>query len=123
MRLMKSTLIVCILGLICHSTYSQHPQELAKPSSVQYDWHEQERIMFIHYGPATWQGREYDDLSAPLERINPRALDKFVSVDENTININRTAQVTEESKIIVNFRIEASEIGKGVIQFRPGLIY
>jgi hypothetical protein len=123
MRLTKTTLIIYILGLICHSSCSQHSQELAKPSPVQYDWHEQERIMFIHYGPATWQGREYDDLSTPLERINPRALDKFVSVDENIININRTAQVTEESKIIVNFRIEASEMGKGVIQFRPGLIY
>ncbi len=31
--------------------------------------------MFIHFGPATWQGREYDDLSTPLERINPRRLD------------------------------------------------
>jgi len=120
---MKSTLIVCILGLICHLTYSQHPQELATPSSVQYEWYEQERIMFIHYGPATWQGREYDDLSTPLERMNPKALDEFGSLDGNTININRTAQVTEESTITVNFKIETSEMGKGIIQFRPGLIY
>ena len=120
MRLTKSTLIIYILGLICHSSYSQYSQELAKPSSVQYEWHEQERIIFIHYGPATWQGREYDDLSTPLERINLKALDEFVSLDGNTIDINRTAQVTEESKITVNFKIEASEMGKGIIQFRPG---
>ena len=31
---------------------------LAKPSKAQYEWHELERIMFIHFGPATWQGRE-----------------------------------------------------------------
>jgi hypothetical protein len=123
MRLTKSTLIICILGLIFHSIYSQNPEELATPSSVQYDWHEEERIMFIHYGPATWQGREYDDLSTPLERINPKALHKFVSVDENTININCTAQVTEKSKISVKFKKEGSEMGKWIMQFRPGLIY
>ena len=53
---------------------------------------------------------------------NP-AMDKFVSVNENTININRSAQVTEESKISVTFKMECSEKGKGVVQFRPGLIY
>jgi len=53
---------------------------------------------------------------------NP-AMDKFVSVNENIININRTAQVTEESKITVRFKLECSEINKGIIQFRPGLIY
>jgi len=63
MRLTISSIIICILGLICHSSYSQHSQELATPSPVQYRWQEQERIMFIHYRPATWQGREYDDLS------------------------------------------------------------
>jgi alpha-L-fucosidase len=53
---------------------------------------------------------------------NP-AMDKFVSVNENTININRTAQVTKESKITVMIKMECSETCKGVIQFRPGLIY
>ncbi len=53
---------------------------------------------------------------------NP-VMDKFVSVNEKTININRTDQVTEESKIRVIFKMECSEPGKGVIQFRPGLIY
>lgn len=47
---------------------------LPKPSSQQYDWQEQERSMFIHFGPATWQGREYDNHSTPLNRINPTKL-------------------------------------------------
>lgn len=48
---------------------------LAKPSEEQYEWHEFERIMFIHFGPATWQGREGDDLSIPPAEIHPRSLD------------------------------------------------
>lgn len=31
--------------------------------------------MFLHWGPATWQGREYDDRSTPLKDINPTQLD------------------------------------------------
>jgi alpha-L-fucosidase len=48
---------------------------LAKPSSVQYAWHEQERIMFVCLDPCTWQGREYDNHSTPLSAINPTRLD------------------------------------------------
>ena len=47
----------------------------AKPTQEQYEWHEMERILFIHFGPATWQGREGDDLSTPLAQIHPHALD------------------------------------------------
>lgn len=49
-------------------------QKLAKPSPQQYAWHEQERLMFVHFGMATWQGREYDNHSTPLSRINPAKL-------------------------------------------------
>ncbi len=52
-----------------------------------------------------------------------RHLDKFVTVNENTININRTAQITDESKITVMFKMECSANEKGIIKFRPGLIY
>jgi len=75
MRLRKATFIICFLGLICHYLYSQQPKDLATPSPVQYRWHEQERIMFVCLDPCTWQGREYDDHSMPLERINPQFLD------------------------------------------------
>ncbi|MEP6628256.1 MAG: alpha-L-fucosidase [Ginsengibacter sp.] len=49
-------------------------QQLAKPSPQQYAWHEQERIMFLALDPCTWQGREYDNHSTPLSRINPSKL-------------------------------------------------
>ncbi len=64
------TLICMLLFLAACSN-----PELPKPSPVQYEWHEQERIMFVCLDPCTWQGREYDDHSMPLERINPKALD------------------------------------------------
>ena len=48
--------------------------ELPKPTEVQYKWHEQERIMFVCLDPCTWQGREYDNHSTPIERINPEKL-------------------------------------------------
>ena len=47
----------------------------AVPSPAQYAWQEAERSMFIHFGPATWQGREYDDGSVPVKQINPTQLD------------------------------------------------
>lgn len=48
---------------------------LAKPSNVQFEWHEQERIMFIHFGIATWLGQEYDEQgNFDLKRINPTNL-------------------------------------------------
>ena len=47
----------------------------AVPSEVQYRYHMQERILFVHMAPNTWQGQEYDDLSTPLSDLNPAALD------------------------------------------------
>jgi len=44
---------------------------LAVPTPVQYEWQEQERIMFIHFGMATWQNREYDEGHFDLARIRP----------------------------------------------------
>ena len=49
---------------------------LAKPTAVQYKWQEQERIMFIHFGVATWLGSEYDETGKfDMSRINPTNLD------------------------------------------------
>lgn len=48
--------------------------DLPKPTEVQYKWHEQERIMFIHFDPATWAQVEQDNHSVPLGRINPTLL-------------------------------------------------
>ena len=60
--------------LLTMSTSQCFGQHLPKPSKTQYKWHEQERIMFVCLDPCTWQGREYDDHSTPLEQINPEKL-------------------------------------------------
>jgi len=65
-------LVVIILSLSsCSDAPPKEKTKLAAPSPHQYTWHEQERIMFIHFGMATWQGREYDNFSTDLSRINP----------------------------------------------------
>jgi alpha-L-fucosidase len=45
------------------------------PTPEQIAWHEMEIQMFLCLDPCTWQGREYDDHSTPLESINPSLLD------------------------------------------------
>lgn len=48
---------------------------MALPTPQQVAWQDFEVGMFIHFAPNTWQDREYDDLSTPLEKINPDKLD------------------------------------------------
>ncbi|WP_064198635.1 MULTISPECIES: alpha-L-fucosidase [Emticicia] len=60
--------------LMCHLIVDAQP--LAKPSAVQYKWQEQGRIMFVHFGVATWLGQEYDETGEfDISRINPTKLD------------------------------------------------
>ena len=47
---------------------------LARPSDEQYQWQEQERIMFVHMTPGTWNGSEEDSPALPLSRFNPSKL-------------------------------------------------
>jgi alpha-L-fucosidase len=50
--------------------------KLARPTPEQVAWHEQERIMFIHFGVATWEGTEYDaDGTTDLSKLNPDGFD------------------------------------------------
>jgi alpha-L-fucosidase len=50
--------------------------KLARPDAAQYAWHEQERIMFVHFGVATWEGVEYDaDGKTDLSKMNPAKFD------------------------------------------------
>ena len=70
---MKKTFIIILTALTICSLKAQEIK-LAKPTITQYLWQEQERIMFVHFCPATWQGLEYDNLSTPLSRINPTEL-------------------------------------------------
>ena len=66
-----------ILITLCSTSFGfAQNTPLAKPSAVQYKWQEQERIMFIHFGVATWLGSEYDETGKfDLSRINPTNLD------------------------------------------------
>jgi len=50
-------------------------EQLARPSEAQYKWHEQERIMFVHLTPGTWNRSVTDTPPLPLNRINPSKLD------------------------------------------------
>ncbi len=45
------------------------------PSLQQYFWHEQERLMFVCLDPCTWQGREYDNHTTPLDQMKLPRLD------------------------------------------------
>jgi len=61
------------LTTLCYSS------EIPLPDKPQLRWHSYERIMFVHYSANTWQthrglDNEYDDLSTPLDRINPTKL-------------------------------------------------
>ncbi|HBE43142.1 MAG TPA: hypothetical protein DDW27_18450 [Bacteroidales bacterium] len=44
------------------------------PSTPQLRWQNYGKTMFVCLDPCTWQGREYDNHSTPLDRINPAAL-------------------------------------------------
>jgi len=58
---------------------------LAKPTPEQIEWHDMEIEMFLCLDPCTWQDREYDNHSTPLEKINPARLDtdQWVRVAES----------------------------------------
>ena len=47
---------------------------LARPTPQQAAWQDLEMGMFIHFGPATWQDEDEDNLSTPPDRINPDKL-------------------------------------------------
>ena len=48
---------------------------LARPNAAQYEYHEQERIMFVCLDPCTWQGREYDNRTTDLKDMKLPKLD------------------------------------------------
>jgi alpha-L-fucosidase len=67
--------MIFLLGSILAICKAVDPDStILLPSGAQLRWHDYERTMFVHFGPATWQGREYDDHSIPLSRINPTQL-------------------------------------------------
>lgn len=67
--------IALFLNLITISwTLLSQTISLSLPDSSQLRWQKYEQTMFVHFGPATWQHREYDNLSIPPRRINPEQL-------------------------------------------------
>jgi len=56
-------------------TPSRIQAELPKPTPQQIEWQDAEMGMFLHFAPNTWQDLEGDDLSTPLNKINPTKLD------------------------------------------------
>jgi len=75
----RTTLLVAMILLAAGAGAAycqQQPAEsLARPTPQQAAWHDCEIGMFIHFAPNTWLDREYDDLSLPLEKVNPEKLD------------------------------------------------
>ena len=77
---MKITKITAFLTWLCITQLmslqaQEKVEQLALPSNIQLAWQDMELTTFIHFGPATWQDQEYDDLKTPLSRINPVQLD------------------------------------------------
>ncbi len=84
MKSPTSFLIVSGIGPVCLAVLcgcsvldriDPAPANLALPTPQQAAWQDFEIGMFIHFAPNTWQDQEYDDLSTPLEKINPAKLD------------------------------------------------
>ena len=72
----KMTLWLLVIVLWAQAGLSgEAARPIPVPTPAQYRWHEQERIMFVHLSPATWQGVEHDNLSTPLDRITLPKLD------------------------------------------------
>jgi alpha-L-fucosidase len=53
---------------------AKYPRQVL-PLPEQVLWQNMEQIMFVCLDPCTWQNREYDNHSTPLEKINPEKLD------------------------------------------------
>ena len=71
-----SLLILFILIIADFYSIAQKKQNpvIPLPSMAQIRWQSYERTMFVCLDPCTWQGREYDNHSTPLSRINPSSL-------------------------------------------------
>lgn len=48
--------------------------KIAKPTAQQILWLENERMMFVHFDPCTWTGKEYDDHTTDLSEMRMEKL-------------------------------------------------
>lgn len=79
MRTVLSGIVVVLSTLACGcaaggAAVASEPAR-ARPTPQQAAWQDYEVGMFIHFAPNTWQDKEWDELSTPLDRINPEKLD------------------------------------------------
>ncbi len=72
---MKSLLALSLLLAVLPGRLHAQETEIPLPSAPQLRWHGYERVMFVHFGPAAWQSREYDNLTTPLSRLQMKELD------------------------------------------------
>lgn len=70
-------LIVVLLSMafFFHVFPGRAEKGIVVPTTAQADWQRKECIMFIHYGPATFQGREYDNWSSDIRQMYMSELD------------------------------------------------
>lgn len=63
------TLTILILLSFLSPVAQGQENKIPLPTEAQLRWHNYERVMFVHYGPAAWQGREYDNFTTSLDRL------------------------------------------------------
>lgn len=74
--IIKSIFYLAILLGVAFSGHAKAAdKKIVTPSTTQADWQRKERIMFIHFGPATFQGREYDNWSSDIRHMYMSKLD------------------------------------------------
>ena len=76
-KFMKKALPYCLLTSLwfaCEAQIVQKTKTLPLPTKGQLTWQNYEQTMFLCLDPATWEGREYDNHSISLNRINPTHL-------------------------------------------------
>jgi alpha-L-fucosidase len=76
-KIFRKSLPIILLVIIFSGCGEQNDEKnltIPLPNKAQLRWQNYERTMFVCIDPATWQGREYDNHSTPLNRINPTAL-------------------------------------------------
>lgn len=61
-------LIACLFPLLSVCAQKQHSL-IPLPSAAQLEWQNKERVMFVHFGPAAFQGREYDNNSSDIKKM------------------------------------------------------
>lgn len=73
---MKKVLrIKFLFGLLFVSLFLKaQNSNIPLPSQAQLRWQQYEQIMFLCLDPCTWQGRDTDDYSYPISKINPKQL-------------------------------------------------